>query len=123
MTFISKTLLQQRIRNRLIEFFDTSFEDIAARGAFEVINIWEDFVPNGWDGAFFIEPVFSPEEQRCIKSFCSTWEITADATRNDIFSVSELERTPQWNKFLNDASSAFDCFMKRGKLSEDVEQF
>ncbi|MEM9234368.1 MAG: hypothetical protein AAGA69_09055 [Pseudomonadota bacterium] len=123
MNAISNTLLQQRIRNRLIEYFDTSFEEIASWGAFEIINMWEDIIPNGWDETFFVEPVFSPEEQGHIKRFISTWDLTADATPDDIFDIVELERSPQWRTFLSEAKSALDCFMKRGKFTEDAEQF
>ena len=123
MTSISDTLLRQRIRNRLIEYFDTSFEEIASLGAFEVINMWEDIVPNGWDEAFFMEPVFSPEEQEHIKRFCSTWGVTADATLDDIFCIAELEQALEWRTFLGKAKSALDCFMKRGKFAEDTDQF
>ena len=123
MTSISKTLLQQRIRNRLIEYFDTSFEEIATWGTHEVINQWEDIVPNGWEPAFFMEPIFSSEEQARIKEFCSTWDIAAEATPDNLFSVAELNSLPEWQAFLREAKSALDCFMKRGKFDEDTEQF
>lgn len=123
MTSISNTLLQQRIRNRLIEYFDTSLEEIASWGAFEVINQWEDIVPNGWETAFFTEPVFSPEEQVRIRKFCSTWSLTADATSDNIFSIAELNSSPEWQAFLREAKSALGCFVKRGKFDEDTEQF
>jgi len=70
-----------------------------------------------------MEPVFSSEEQGHIKRFCSTWNITADATSDDIFNIAKLEKSPQWRKFLSEAKSALDCFMKRGKFAEDIEQF
>tara|TARA_R110002051_G_scaffold207936_1_gene273782 strand:- start:814 stop:1185 length:372 start_codon:yes stop_codon:yes gene_type:complete len=116
-------LLQQRIRNRIIEYFDTSFEEIAKWGAFETINMWEDVVPHGWDKDFFSEPVFSKEEQAHIKQFCSTLERTAEATPIDIFDVNTLLKSRDWSNFIHGARSAFEHFSERGKFSEDIEQF
>jgi len=121
---IPKKLLQHRIRNRLIEYFDLSSEEIAQWGACEIVNQWQDIVPHGWDPGFFDQPVFSAAEQSHIQNFCVIWNAAADATPDDdIFSVAVLNTSPQWRKFLHDARAAFECFSKRGKFSEEVVEF
>ena len=122
-TETSITLLQQRLRNRLIDYFDTSFEEIAQWGTDEYINMWEDIMTDGWDEEFFSKPVFSHAEQMRLKRFCLIWDLTAKSTKQVIFKVKELQSHPEWIKFIYEANSAFDNFNERGMFSNDVEQF
>lgn len=123
MTSITKKLLQQRIRNRIIEYFDLSYEEIAKFGAFEIINMWQDFVPEGWDENFFKEPVFSKKEQAHIKQFCEIWGRTAEATPADIFDKETLQNSIDWSTFVSEAKKAHKLFEERGKFSEEVDRF
>jgi len=122
MTLISTKLFQQRIRNRIIEYFDVSFEEITKWGTDEIINMWEDIVPNGWDEGFFCEPVFSQKEQTHIKRFCLIWERAAEATSENIFNINTLKGSLDWSEFVHEAQTALKLFEERGKLPEEVEQ-
>ncbi|MEP6343152.1 MAG: hypothetical protein ABJ275_07535 [Maricaulaceae bacterium] len=121
MSIVSARLLKQRIRNRLIEYFDVSFDEIARWGTFEIINMWEDIVANGWDENFFNAPVFSKPEVECIQKFCVTWVKTADSTKVDLFDASKLRTTRHWVDFVEESRKAFSLFSERGKFSEDIE--
>ncbi len=46
-------LIQQRMRNRMIEYLDLTYEVVSEFGAFETINRWEDVARNGWDPDLF----------------------------------------------------------------------
>lgn len=120
---ISRTLLQQRVRNRLIDVLEVaaSFEDIAKFGAFEVINWWEDWYRPD-DPAFYGEPVFTPDEQGQIARFSKVWNETADVKESNIFDADKLKALPHWSRFREAAESALQVFMQRGRLSEEVEE-
>lgn len=71
MASVSWRLIQQRMRNRMIEYLDLTYEVVSEFGAFETINRWEDVARNGWDPDLFSHPVFSGAEQKFIRSFCA----------------------------------------------------
>ncbi len=121
---ISKTLLQQRIRNRLIEYFEwaSSFETIASFGAFETINSWEDWVHSS-ELSFFHEPVFSPDEHDAITAFYKIWDAAAEATKEDVFDQAELRWRDPWVLFVETAAAALETFLQRGRFSEEEEEF
>lgn len=83
MADISELLLQQRVRNRIIEHFDgaTSFEGVAKIGAFEEIEMLIDWVQPPLDAEFFSGPVFSQPEITATKGFCSIVDVACDAAR------------------------------------------
>ena len=116
------TLTQQRIRNRLIEYFDwaASFEDIAEMGAFETINSWEDWAD--CDSSFFVEPVFSLSEQKEIRDFYTAWNAASDGTPKDIFDAKTLSDMECWREFRTAAEVALHVFQQRGKFSEDEKE-
>ena len=121
MTSISAILLKQKIRNRLIEYFDLSYEEIARWGTSELICCWEGYVPNGWDEEFFDAPVFSAREAECIRQFCLTWERTSDLTKTDHFDAEELRTIPHWVVFMEEAKKGLALFSERGKFPDDIE--
>jgi hypothetical protein len=121
---LSTLLVQQRVRNRISEYFDlaSSLEDIARFGAFEVINMWEDWVADP-KSDFFAEPVFSQLEQAAIRRFHAVWDHCADQTSEDIFDAQTLRELECWRGFRDAASSALKLFEHRGRFSEDEEAF
>ena len=123
MVKMSTILLHQRIRNRTIDYFDTSFQEMANWGAFEFINMWYDIFPTGWDEEFVSEPVFSIKEQKSIKAFCSLVSQVADLTKEDIFSERELRELPEWVNFVNRANASLRTFEVRGRFSDEIEKF
>ena len=120
---VSKILLQQRIRNNAMDYFDVSFKEIAKWGAFEIINMWDDIFPSGLDDEWVSEPVFSQKEQNSIKAFCSLVSQIARLTKEDIFSESELIDIPEWINFIKLANECLTTFEIRGRLSNDIEEF
>lgn len=120
---VSVTLIKQRIRNRMIEYFDLTYETVSEFGTFEIINMWEDLVRNGWDPDFFSQPVFSPAEQSFIKSFLALWDETSDATEEDIFDEQKLRGHPHWVDYIAQSQAGLNLFLERGKFSDDEEQF
>lgn len=119
----SLTIIQQRIRNGIIDYFDTSFAEIAKFGTFETLNSWEDYVPQNLGFSFFGAPVFSPQEQNEIRKFSNIWNKAAEETNEDIFDVSVLANNPLWIEFLRFAQQAYEVFSIRGKFSDDLEIF
>ena len=129
---VSRIVLAQRIRNRIIEYLETasSFEEqleyqAAAPIAFipaEMINQWEDWVHDPND-AFFAEPVFSPAEQDAIKAFNGVWDSVADDTPDPLPELSVLMETEPWQRLQEAAMRALEVFRRRGKFDEDEDAF
>jgi hypothetical protein len=128
---VSKRLLQQRVRNRIIEYLGTAASaeeqreyerDVPiAQVPNEMINQWEDWIPDG-DLDWFSPPVFSPEESEAIRSFHKVWLSVADETPNPMpHSIELILGTPAWNRLMDAAHLALSVFEKRGYFDEDVE--
>lgn len=117
---ISRTLIKQRIRNRIVEYFDLTVEDIAKFGTFEIINQWQDCFGDKWDPEFYSQPVFSPHEQNILRKFNEFWNNIADETREELYDVSE---NSTWIEFVDICEKNKKEFMKRGRFSEEVEEF
>lgn len=120
---VSEILLKQRIRNRLIEYFGiaSSYDDIAKFGAYETIEMLEDWISSS-DLTYFSEPVFSSEEQAELKNFYAAWETASDETKEDVFDSEILRKKHCWVSFREAAMSAQSIFLKRGHFSEEKEE-
>jgi hypothetical protein len=129
---ISRTLLDQRIRNRIIEYLQiaSSYEEqlryearvpIADVPA-EIICQWSDQV-NDHPLARYVEPVYSLEEQAAIANFQAVWERVISETPKYLPPLSELIRKPQWERLRIGALEALEVFLRRGKFDEEKEQF
>lgn len=118
---ISQQLLYQRLRNRVIELLDLycSFEDIAKFGAFEAINMVDDWLPLDYDEA---PKVFSQKEKDAIREFLELWDMAADATDEDTQDVAWLEGSAEWVRLSKSAKRAFNIFSERGRFSEEKEE-
>jgi len=122
---ISETLIRQRVRNRLIEYFDfaSSFENIARFGVFEFINRWNDWVDDDPNSPFFAEPVFSELEQAAIRRFHAIWDHCAEQQEEELFDAQALSELEHWCAFRLAAKSTLKLFEQRGRFPEDEEQF
>ena len=85
--------------------------------------MWYDIFPTGWDEEFVSEPVFSKEEQKFIKGFCSLVNHIAELTKEDIFSERKLKEIPEWVNFASRAKASLKTFEIRGRFSDEVEKF
>lgn len=67
---ISKKLLYQRVRNRIIEVLEVTADPAQHEkfGGDEIICMWEDWV-DGQRIPEYVEPVFSLEEQAAISEY------------------------------------------------------
>lgn len=128
----SDTLLQQRVRNGIIEYLEvaSSFEEQVqyqervsyVNVAKEMINSWEDWADESRQ-EWFSAPVFSQVEQDAIRSFHETWNFVADNTSDPMPELDELIGTKIWEQLRAAAESALSVFAIRGRLSDDVEEF
>lgn len=125
----SKQLVLQRIRNRIIEYFEVtgSFEEqheyqLSAPVSVpkEMINQWEDWVsdPNSSD---FSLPVFTSQERTAIGTFHAVWDDVAASTPNPLPPIDETHRLPAWERLRTAARAALRVFEDRGRLPEDEE--
>ena len=128
----SPMLVAQRIRNRLIEYFETT-ASYPMQQAFqlnvpavhvptEIINQWEDWVDTQrLDG--FIEPVFSQAEQVALREFHEVWEGAVKDTPTQMPELSDLIGKAPWERLRQAAEKALWVFNTRGKLNEEQDAF
>ena len=127
----SRLLVEQRIRNRIIEYFElaSSFEaqQQLERGSIahvphEVINIWEDWNPvdqSVWPGR--LAHPYSEDEIAAMQRFNQEWEWVCSNTPDPMPSLAETQALPAWRRLREAAAAALAVFSVRGRFSEDVE--
>jgi hypothetical protein len=97
----SRRVVDQRIRNRLIEYFELAAsydEQLAYEKAapivnvpYEVINQWEDWVREPTHTSVNDPSVFSLSELQAIEEFRPVWEAAADAIGDDYPTVRDVQ--------------------------------
>jgi hypothetical protein len=127
----SRRVVDQRVRNRVIEYFElaASFErqdecekDVPiAHVPQEVINQWEDNFPGDLRTTRDLPPVYSPDEAEAILSFHGVWDSVAQALPDDYAALGAVQEMPEWNELCRAAASALDVFKRRGRMPEDRE--
>ena len=119
---ISEILLNQRIRNRIIEVLQiyASLDNQKIFGSSEVVNLWDDWV-DVERLKNYTEPVFSSHEQRGISEFHKNWMQICDNTPDEMPNIDELMINQEWLQLVNSAKEALTILMIRGVLSEDKE--
>ena len=119
---ISHKLLQQRIRNRIIEnlesFAVTTF--IEQLGTDEIINMWYDNMDDEETFTFFTEPVYSKNEQNAIKRFHYLLESSYKKIPTT-WQQEELQNNDHWAELEKTAKEELNIFMARGRFSEEQE--
>lgn len=126
---ITEQLLRQRIRNRIIEYWEwvTCYEaqrDHLARapvGVFipsDAINQWEDYVRPNWR-EYLGAPVFSPAECDALAFYEGIWGYVSDAMPDD--PLKDLIGTTVWERLRDEAERAHRVFAERGKMPDDKE--
>ena len=128
----SDRIVEQRIRNRVIEYFEM-VSSLAAQQAYEekgppfvnvpyeIINQWEDWIPN--DPRSDIKPlsVFSPEEMAALGEYQGVWEKAADELPDDYPELLSVQSLPGWEQLTRSAGVASEVFGHRGRMPEDRE--
>jgi len=125
---VSPRIILQRVRNRLIEYFELASSSERQRAyharapvsvSSEIMNLWEDWYCEPID--HYAGPVFSDDERAALESFDATWTTVAEHTPDMMPALSELLGTREWELLRRAASDALDVFLKRGRLREDEE--
>ncbi len=118
---ISQQLLSQRLRNRVIELLDLycSFDDLARLGAFEAINMVDDWLPLDYDKA---PNVFIEKEKKAIAEFIHFFEEASNATDEDTWDVNWFRSSNEWVRLCAFAKNTLTILLERGRFSEDVEE-
>jgi hypothetical protein len=130
---ISRQLLQQRVRNRIMDYLQLAASADQQRDyerrvpiaqlPSEMINQWEDWVRDD-DLNWYAAPVFSQDESEAILTFHDVWSAVADETPNPMpHTIDLLIGTPVWNRLMIAAQAALAVFEKRGRFDEQVERF
>ena len=121
----SVRVVEQRIRNRLIEYLEMLITYEAGPRTVdlnEVINQWEDWNPPAHSqDSQFPEPTYTRSEAALLSLVAEAWEAFCVATPQNISSLSEVVRAPQWRSLVAAADSALHELLRRGKLSEESE--
>lgn len=129
----SRQLVHQRIRNRLIEYFEllSSEADLLDYEASVPINLFAEII-NQWED-WLAEPgqmpkadsypigVYSKEEVVEILRFHMIWDAVSGSTPDTIDGIADFFAKPEWPLLQSAAASALVVFAKRGKLSENEE--
>lgn len=124
-------MIEQRVRNRIIEYFELASSFAAQREyelaapiahvPYEVINQWEDWVPHDPRTVREFSDVYTAEEVEALKRFHVVWEETTKAVPDDYPSLRAVQAMPAWEELRREAESAQTIFARRGKLPEDWE--
>lgn len=125
----SERIVEQRVRNRLIEYFELASSNAAqaeyaaaappyVHAPYEVIEQWEDWVPH-LDLVLTDSQVYTPEEKEAVRRFQSIWEATAAAIADAYPSLEAVQAMPEWEVMRREAESALTLFAERGRLPED----
>lgn len=128
----SRQVLDQRMRNRIIEVLETAASYDEQRQyqeavpyvhvPTEMICMWgADLVGRDWR-SWWLPPVFTADELEAIARFDEVFRSVVDALPKPWPELSELIGSEAWERFRSSAADALAVFQRRGKLSEDAEE-
>ena len=127
----SEQLVRQRVRNRLIDYFElaASFDQQRAYQAAapdvsvpnEVVNQFEDWVDLPVRRADYPAPVFDEFEVGALERFAGTWGRVSDQMPQAMPELVEALRLPEWEVLRRGAADALRVFQRRGRMPEDAE--
>ena len=127
----SERLIEQRVRNRIIEYLElaSSFEDQRryehdvpiAHVPYEVINQWGDQVwkhpsrnPHNLD-------IYDAAEVEALVRYQEVLEAVTRAVPDDYPPLREVQTMPEWRLLRDTAEQTLGVLMRRGKFPEDRE--
>jgi len=118
---ISRQLLFQRVRNRVIETLEmvSCLEGVAKYGAFWIINTTDFSVSAEFDDC---PGVFNEMERRAVERLRGLLGQVSIATPDDFFDIARFKASSEWVALESYAGEALQVFMRRGRFSEDVEE-
>jgi hypothetical protein len=122
----SALVVSQRIRNRVIEYLESvvSYQpDPLAFDLNELLNQWNDWVPDQVTLAAFPNPTYSAREAELLVAVGVEWNDLCDVTPKTISDEAAVLHLPGWQKFCAAAQYALLELKVRGRLSESQEAF
>lgn len=120
----SPRLIEQRLRNRLIEWLELVVESESSAPAYgmnELLNDWQDWNGGPISEVTFPRPTYTRAEVDTLPAVQSTWNLFCEATPDTIRDEAAAKLLPEWRNFVRAARDALNAFSVRGKLSEDKE--
>jgi hypothetical protein len=120
----STQVVEQRVRNRLIEFLEmlVVYEtDPPSFGLNEVLNQWEDWNPRAFSHSRLSAPVYTSLEAEKLSLVAIAWSRFCDVTPNNISHEAEELLKPEWRNLVSAGRAALLELQCRGKLSEEFE--
>lgn len=119
----SPQVILQRVRNRIMEYFELVADPncLAMLSAASVINMWEDWRSEPVSPLTYPDPVFNVHERDVMIGFDHAWELAADSTPDPMPEVHALRSLPAWQQLIDSAKAALSVFEVRGRLSEEEE--
>jgi hypothetical protein len=131
MNDVSPRIVEQRMRNRVIETLELagSFQQQQeyARAVpiayvpHEVIAGWADFVLSDPNTDPNISPVYSQPEVDAMKRFHVVWQKASDALPDNYPALGSVHSLPEWLALRDEAQAATAIFNARGPMPEDRE--
>jgi len=129
---ISNIILEQRVRNNIIEYFELysnekkliKFQNDVPIAVVpnELISSWhDDFWLSAYDKGSYSFPVFSEEERKTLLVYNNLIDEIYGEIPNDICDINDVFKLPFWSKLKREAEIALSIFMKRGLFSDDIE--
>ena len=109
---VTKQIVLQRIRNRVIELLEVYSDNAEAEMAHSLLVHWADWVESEAPAHFKL-PVFTLEEVKSIGKTYGAWEHVEYSTP-----VESL----QWVTFTKQSHITLNIMLKRGKQSEEYEK-
>ncbi len=129
MDVVTQQIVEQRVRNRMIEYWEWVSDPDAQRDyqdrvpyvsvSNEAINQWEDWQPYKSPHGQYPLPIYTNEEALMIGRFHEVWNGVAENTLDPIPPLEELAKLSQWQRLVREAHAAYQLFMKRGKFDEN----
>lgn len=125
----TQRVIDQRVRNRVIEYLEWASSEQHQREyqaaapinvANEIFNQWEDWVRDETIDRF-ASPVFSISELAAIRRFHLAWNLSADETPDVMPELHDFIGTPPWQRLRSAAESALQAFCLRGRFDEETE--
>ncbi|WP_345267345.1 hypothetical protein [Nocardioides nanhaiensis] len=127
----SNRLIEQRIRNRIIEYLGLAASFEAQREyerevpiahiPYEVINQWEDQVRTNPRENPYNTDIYDHAEVEALSSFQAVWDSVAAAVPENYPALAEVQAMPEWTLLRESAEDALGVLMRRGKFPEDSE--
>ena len=121
---VSERLVEQRIRNRIIEVLDMlsdGEEHVQTSGFSDYFELFYDWIPHREDGAFPDLSTLTEPEQRALSEVSQVLDEACDDTPNDM-SEREFIATGWPERIQPIARRALDLLLERGRFDEEVEE-